>query len=302
MSKIKFTKIISLTAILLFSISALNTTKAQSTEDEAMPAALQFLADNGAELIYIGDAYGLEAWLAHSSDDNTRQTFYLTPDGDALIAGLMFDGEGKNVTQLQLQELYQRDPQAILPPSQREGATPNHASIEDNLAAANHRPSLNSDEYNLNMRIFEGAENANWFTYGDENAPILYAILDANCPFCARAWDQLEEPVANGDVQVRVIMTGRLHETSLEKAAAILSADDPVEAFNTYHGSRAPVPRGLSPEGARKVSENEDFAHEFDLNLIPTFIYISADGTPIMRDGLPGDIKGQIIDNLQARN
>ncbi len=69
------------------------------------PPAILWLRGQGASVQDLGSAHGLEGWLAMAKDQNGNQkfqVFYTTPDGDGLVAGVMFDTHQKDVTALQL--------------------------------------------------------------------------------------------------------------------------------------------------------------------------------------------------------
>ena len=59
--------------------------------------ALQYLRSRGNVLRFMGRLHGLDAYFAKAANGSI-QTFYISPDGNAAIAGLMFNIQGQNIT------------------------------------------------------------------------------------------------------------------------------------------------------------------------------------------------------------
>lgn len=86
---------------------------------------------------------------------------------------------------------------------------------------------------------------------GRAGAPLLYAFIDPNCIFCYHFYKMAEPLISSGKLQLRWVLVGFLQSSSAGKAAAILSARDPLRAlhtdedrFDTAHeaGGIAPAP------------------------------------------------------------
>lgn len=279
-----FMPVVALLALFTITVSFSVSAMAQ----QELPPPLEHLRQNGVSLTYIGDAYGLQAWLARA-EDGSRQTMYLTPDGRAIITGLMYDGEGYNVTERQLLDLLAVDPDALT----RDPAVSPPPRLPAPAAAA----SAESAEYE---RMLAEVAETNWLEMGQQNAtaPVLYMISDPNCPFCAQAWDRLRPVAEAGNIRLRIVLTGRLRDTSLAKSAGILGAEDPMAAFTRYHGPRQLAPGNVSPVGAERVAENEMFTGRYDITSTPTFIFRRADGSAHVIRGLPRDLQASILSQL----
>ena len=63
-------------------------------------AALRRITAQGAEAFDIGTSHGLRGVFARKGD--TFQVFYITPDNQAVIGGVMWDGTGHNITRDQV--------------------------------------------------------------------------------------------------------------------------------------------------------------------------------------------------------
>lgn len=68
---------------------------------------LRFLQAKGVKLTSLGTEGGLQAYLGESPNSQ-MQIFYVAPDGEHVIAGLLFDTEGNNITGVQLGEMQRR--------------------------------------------------------------------------------------------------------------------------------------------------------------------------------------------------
>lgn len=66
---------------------------------------------------------------------------------------------------------------------------------------------------------------------GPDDAPVIYAFADPNCIYCHRFYEQAKPLVEAGKLQLQWVMVGFLRSTSMGRAAAILSAEDPVMAL-----------------------------------------------------------------------
>jgi protein-disulfide isomerase len=68
---------------------------------------LRFMQAKGVKLTSLGTEGGLSAYLGESPNSQT-QIFYVTPDGTHVIAGVLFDVEGNNITGVQIGEMQRR--------------------------------------------------------------------------------------------------------------------------------------------------------------------------------------------------
>lgn len=66
---------------------------------------------------------------------------------------------------------------------------------------------------------------------GPDDAPVLYVFADPNCIYCHRFYQQVKPMVDAGQLQIQWVMVGFLKDSSMGRAAAILSADEPAKAL-----------------------------------------------------------------------
>jgi protein-disulfide isomerase len=97
-------------------------------------AVLRFLQSQGVKLTTLGTEGGLPGYLGESPNSR-MQVFYITPDGSHVIAGLMFDAQGANVTGVQLGEMQRRFESAQKQLSPATTPAPAAASSSQPLAA-----------------------------------------------------------------------------------------------------------------------------------------------------------------------
>lgn len=66
---------------------------------------------------------------------------------------------------------------------------------------------------------------------GADDAPIIYVFADPNCTYCHRFYEQADSLVKAGELQLQWAMVGFVKRSSAGRAAAILSANDPLAAL-----------------------------------------------------------------------
>ncbi len=118
------------------------------------------------------------------------------------------------------------------------------------------------------------------FTIGHAG-PLLVVFMDPNCIFCHRLWEALQQPVATGKVRVKLIPVGFLKPSSAAKAATILAAKDPAQAWannekdfnvHTEEGSTQPLPQ-IPAVDAAAVAANTQLLHKTGETATPALLY-----------------------------
>lgn len=151
-------------------------------------------------------------------------TAYQLPGSDKIIIGEMLSKHGTNLSQIHQQD---------------------HVIPEVGGRAW---PHLEGSDYVIDQ--------------GKTDGPVLYTITDPNCPYCLRLWETLSPLVKAGDIQVRHLIVGILGDDSLQKAAAILEADNSSEILHAYqmarsNGDEYELPKP-SQESIERVLENNE--------------------------------------------
>lgn len=66
---------------------------------------------------------------------------------------------------------------------------------------------------------------------GADDAPVMYVFADPNCTYCHRFYEQAEPLVKAGKLQLRWALVAMVKKSSMGRAAAIITADDPLDAL-----------------------------------------------------------------------
>jgi len=134
----------------------------------------------------------------------------------------------------------------------------------------------------------------------------VYIFFDPNCPFCHQLYKKLRAFVGKDDVQFRWIPLGMLTPSSLPKAAAILQASDPLQAFykneDDYDFAASGQPGGgiepaqtITPKVRDELAANLALYNSQNLFGVPVVIWRKADGRADMLIGVPSDAQIQIL-------
>ena len=274
------------------------------------PPAILWLRGQGVSVEDLGSAHGLEGWLAMRRDVNNQplfQVFYTTPDGQGLVAGVMFDEHGKDLTGLQIADTTEGKgmisgnaaPSSASPPiSHAQTVAPPVAPAP---AASNPSASVAAPETNLAEQVPEevlskyfvplGVNESEFqaimksevasFRVGDATAPDLILVADPHCPYCHKAWQYLAPLVTSHQIAVTVVLIHGLPEMeSPEKdAVAVLSNPNAAEAWLNGVGSvdGVAIPSPTSPDamkrGQKLLNANDAFASNMQVVATPTVFW-----------------------------
>jgi thiol:disulfide interchange protein DsbG len=229
---------------------------------ELAPAQLETVASGN--ITDLGVQHGLQGFFVRSGPQ--FQVFYATPDNERLIPGVMWDAAGKDLTRQQVAHIPGAIPTVVVG-----GSEPG----QSNSSA-------------VGVAALPLVQKASFGTIGQASAPRLFMLIDPQCIYSVRALQMLQPYVANGRLQVAVILLSVLdHEDqgqSTRSALALLSkpADQLVSAWQAGSVNDAP-----SPEAAERLRANMAIAQAIGLKGTPTFIWRKPDGTEGRIDGVP---------------
>lgn len=252
----------------------------------ALPAPIQNLVDEGAQIRYLGRDYGLDAWI--TIKNGQEQYFYVTPDGEAIMMGVLFNNKGKLVTVDQVQRL-QDQGDALLD------------VLADDKSFAGLPANTPGDEVSYEFKspaeqLYHEIENSNWVPVGRPGAPLLYSFIDPQCPHCHAFMDDLRaEYIEKGLVQVRMIPVGFRDETKAQ-AAFLIATPNPAERwFRHMDGDETALPAktGINQQG---VQRNLAIMQSWKLNATPMIVYRDLNGEIKIVQGRPKDLPGMIAD------
>lgn len=258
-------------------------------KEPPMPAPLEALATEGAQVRYMGNEAGLDGWIA--IQEGQEQYFYVTPDREYVLLGLLFDKNGKMVTLRQVGAL-QKASGASLDILKAEPPKPQTGSVMD---------SLNKEEMTKAMKspseqLFADIEASNWVALGQPTAPVIYTFMDPQCPHCHNLMKDLRKDyIDKGLLQVRMIPVGFKDDTKAQ-AALLLAVPNAQERWYRHldgDTESLPVTTGINEQG---IERNLSIMQGWKLNVTPLSIYRAKDGSVKVIQGRARDLKAMIAD------
>ena len=138
-------------------------------------------------------------------------------------------------------------------------------------------------------------KDAFWFSVGKRGAPTVYAVIDPDCPFCAKAMTNLKDEVEVGKLQLRIVPVHALGERSADLIAAMLTDNEPPVAFwrheiqkGTFGASDlAPADfMSLRPELRAAIESNLVLISRLKIEGVPFFAFETSNG-PAVYFGVP---------------
>jgi len=156
--------------------------------------------------------------------------------------------------------------------------------------------------------ILADIKQATWIRDG-QSAHVIYVFFDPNCPACHKLYETLRTQVERGEVELRWIPTDKLMTTSTGKAATLIEAKDPTEAFhkNERNFSREsgsfggideePAPRA---DTLRRLNANHALLTRAGFNAVPTLVFRTRDGqADFIRGAPPAAFLEQLLKELE---
>ena len=236
--------------------------------------ALEHIRSAGATLTELVPSHGLRTVFARHG--TKFQVFYVTPDGQAVVGGVMWDASGKNVTRAQVASIPGTIPTVTIGPD-----VPSHTAMGD-------APGVGAA---ATPALVLTAERTAHGILGSPSAPKLWMFIDPMCSYSIRAMDALKPYVTAGRVQLAVIPVSVLdyEDHGKSTAAAQLMLSQPmhnmVQAWQDHQLTGSPDPAAIV-----KLASNMATADALHLKGTPTFIWRRADGTEGMSAGVPPDL------------
>ncbi len=245
-----------------------------------LPPPLQNLVDEGAQIRYLGNDHGLDAWMAIKSGQ--EQYFYVPPGGTGFLTGLLYDNDGKVVTIRQVQKLRAGGEDKLL----------------DDLANDRKMPELSS----ASEQLFYDVQNANWVALGQAGAPVMYSFIDPQCPHCHMMINNMRKAdlFDSGKLQLRIIPVGLSEDTSAQ-AAFLIAAPNAQERLFKYLDGDAdslPIKHEINQQG---VQRNMMVMQSWKLDATPFSVYRAKDGSVKLVRGQPQDLDATINDLGQGK-
>ena len=275
-----------LTLFFTFSILPMAQKSAAQETLPEMPEALQVLVDRGAQARFLGKRHGMDGWV--TIFQGQEQYYYVTPDGQGFLMGLLFDKNGDMATIQQVRDL-QRQSDDVLDflAVDKVDETLTEAIKETNEAFEYKTPA---------ERMFADVENSNWIKFGPDNAPVIYSFMDPQCPHCHDFMGDLRASyIEKGLVQLRMIPVGFSEET-LAQAAFLLAAPDSKQRwYNHLDGDSSALP-AKSGSNTQGIQKNLALMQAWKFNVTPMTIYRGKDGKVKIIRGRAGNMSDILAD------
>ena len=233
-----------------------------------VPEALQILVDRGAQTRYLGKKHGMEGWI--TIFQGQEQYYYVTPDGEGFLMGLLFDKDGTMATMEQVRDLQNQSDDVL-----------DFLAVDkadDNITKAI-RETNEAFEYKTPAeRMFADIENSNWVKFGADDAPVIYSFMDPQCPHCHDYMGDLRKDyIEKGLIQLRMIPVGFREET-LAQSAFLLAAPDAKERWYAHlDGDTSALP-AKSATSTQAIQKNLALMQAWKFDVTPITIYRGKDG------------------------
>nr|WP_243429859.1 thiol:disulfide interchange protein [Acetobacter sacchari] len=226
----------------------------------AIPAPYDTLrALSGKRATELAPWHGIRGMFLQNGDH--FQVIYATPDGQAAIAGSLWDASGHDVTREQIRSI----PGAV--------------------------PTVRMDAGQITQAALTGLHGGE---IGSANAPEVVMLIDPQCMYSIRAGHSLMTAVQAGQLRLKIVPLSLLdyedHGESTINAKAMLSFPENEMASAWLNGrlnARADTPADTA---TKFLADNAAFAKGVDLKGTPTFLWIRRDGSLGRYEGNPRDI------------
>lgn len=264
-----------------------------------VPLPIQNLVADGAQLRYMGRDLGLDAWLVIKSGQ--EQYYYTTPDGQAIVMGVLFNNKGDTITLRQINELRKKEGSTI----DRLAGYPEPIKKDDGLKAEESEPDFTNPEAlvksvvkSKSEQFFDGVQNANWVTIGSDKAPPVYVFIDPECPHCHELIQDVRKSgyLEQGLLQLRLIPVGVLTENSPLEAAYLLASPDPQKDLYRHLDGEKGVLLADKTVNTQGVQRNIKLMQDWNLDITPFSVYRSRDGKVKVLQGRPDDLKKMVTE------
>jgi thiol:disulfide interchange protein DsbG len=301
---------------------------------QALPA-LHRITASGATLTDLGKSHGLRHVVARTGDQFLLLS--VTPDGQAIVAGLMSDLSstelsgiaGGGLTELgmlhglrgmlvrsgtQFQVFYATPNGDRVIPGVMWDAAGKNLTRDQVAPVAGTIPTVTIGPADTSTRPTNAAstetpaptsasalivaQTTAFGTVGNASAPRLWMFIDPQCAYSVQAMQRLQPYVASGRVQLAVIPLSVLdYEDQGHSTPSALAMLSKPVGQMVTAWSRGDLNGAPAPEAAAKLQANMAAAHAIQLRGTPTFIWRKANGSEGRADGVPGDIN-VMLDSL----
>lgn len=256
-----------------------------SANTQPMPKVIADAAARGVQVQYLGDRDGYSGWILLDKAGATYN--YVSPDGNTIFQGMMYDGAGTPLTLGQIAAARKLNPTFF------SMAGPG-STVEVSTQSATGAPApQTADPQTPGEQLYYSLGYSNVLKLGNlsDTAPVLYAFLDPDCGHCHDFLKEINKDyLVTNAIQLRVIPIGLLNEDSKRRAAYALAQADGAAQFLAHAlGQKTmPAPEGLTLDGQQL---NLDLFKHWRFDGTPILVYKEASGRIMMVRGGPKDMK-----------
>lgn len=234
--------------------------------------ALKRIASAGAELTELGVRHGLRGIFARAGE--RFQVFYLAPDGQAVIGGVMWDALGQNVTRRQVAGIEGTIPTVTLGPAGT--APPRQATMAVSTPPADPLMVVESTSFGL---------------AGSSGAPRVWMLIDPLCGHSVQAMERLRPLLASGALELAVVPVAVLDREPggpSARVARLMLSQAPSAMVDAWIDQK--LAGEPDPASVARLAANMAAAKAIRLVGTPTLVWRRVDGSQGRSDGLPADL------------
>lgn len=228
-----------LLAAVILSVTAVSAFAAKSAPltpyTGKLPPALQFAKTQGGLEVFkkFPAAGGLDGWVVQDKSSGKDIIVYSTKDGEALIAGMMLDKNGKN------------------------------------LSGAYSDEHIPAPDYSEALTAFKSAPSV---LVGSAKAKAEMVVLfDVNCGFCKVMHKLLAPAISAGELKVRYVPVAILGADSDTKGAGLLASKNAAASLDAATEGNAD--KSSDPALLNKVRANTELMKRYGFSGTPVVLY-----------------------------
>lgn len=221
---------------------------------------------------YVGSRHGMDLWIA--TRDGILQLIYTTPDKRGmLIDGVLLGPDGSDVTSALQQEFVLKNPDEAEAMLQNANGTNTMQNVEP--AARSPEPGTTqvaAQKPAKSELLWRDLGQAATISFGADDAPLAYMVVDLSCDHCKMLWDKIQPAVEAKVLQIKLLPIAILGEESEARGTALLSQGNPADAW-LVHTKGGTEPTDTTKAGEKAFALNQALAKAYRLNSTPILIY-----------------------------
>jgi thiol:disulfide interchange protein DsbG len=242
----------------------------------------QVTAIANGSVTHLGNREGFDGLFVRSGAQ--FQVFYAAPDGQVVIPGILRDADGKDVTRQQVSSI--------------PGAIPTVEVAGDSAPSGTAAGAGAQVVPMATAQTLAAVKTASYGSIGPASAPQLFMLIDPQCIYSVRSFQQLRGFALAGKIRLSVVPLSILdyedRGQSTRSALALLgkSADQLIPAWQS-----GDVAGPVAKDAGDRLRQNMAIASAIGVQGTPTFVWRKSDGSVGRVDGVPTDI-GALVSSV----